>query len=184
MAFLETGLKDSFIFEPQVYEDERGYFFESFNQVYWEKELNQQFTFIQDNQAKSTKNVLRGLHFQLGPYAQAKLVRVLKGAILDVIVDLRHSSPSYGKWIGVELSEENKRQLFVPRGFAHGYSVLSDTAEVFYKCDNVYHKDSEGGLLYNDVGLNIDWQIPLDQAIISEKDMNWKPWNQEEIIFP
>ncbi|MEO7768658.1 MAG: dTDP-4-dehydrorhamnose 3,5-epimerase, partial [Ferruginibacter sp.] len=127
--------------------------------------------FVQDNQAKSSYGVIRGLHFQLAPYAQTKLIRVLSGSILDVAVDLRQGSTNYGKAYSLELSAENKKQLLVPKGFAHGYSVLSDTAEVMYKCDEFYNKQSEGGLLYNDPDLAIDWQIPADKAIVADKDL-------------
>ncbi len=169
MPFIETGIKDLKIFEPQVWGDERGYFFESFNsQTFEQAGIDAQF--VQDNQARSTYGVLRGLHYQTGEYAQAKLVRVLEGTVLDVVVDLRPESPTYGKHVGVELSAENKRQLFVPRGFAHGYVVLSPTAEFFYKCDNFYHKASEGGLIYNDPQLKIDWKIDLAAAQLSDKD--------------
>lgn len=169
MPFIETGIKDLKIFEPQVWGDERGYFFESFNsQTFEQAGIDAQF--VQDNQARSTYGVLRGLHYQTGEHAQAKLVRVLEGTVLDVVVDLRPESPTYGKHIGVELSAENKRQLFVPRGFAHGYVVLSPTAEFFYKCDNFYHKASEGGLIYNDPQLQIDWKIDLAAAQLSDKD--------------
>lgn len=169
MPFIETGIKDLKIFEPQVWGDERGYFFESFNSNTF-KEAGIEANFVQDNQARSTYGVLRGLHYQVGEHAQAKLVRVFEGTVLDVVVDLRPDSPTYGQHLGVELSAENKRQLFVPRGFAHGYVVLSPTAEFFYKCDNFYHKESEGGLIYNDPTLNIDWKIDLEDAKLSDKD--------------
>jgi len=169
-----TSIPDVFIFEPRVFHDDRGYFFESFNNSTFAAETGLDITFIQDNQAASVKNVLRGLHFQKPPYAQTKLVRVLQGAIWDIVVDIRKESPHFGKWVGVELSAENKRQLFVPKGFAHGYAVLSNTAEVFYKCDNLYHKESESGILFNDPALQIDWKINLQDAILSEKDKQWK----------
>lgn len=157
------------LFEPKVFEDSRGYFFESYNENTFAAE-GVYIKFVQDNQAKSSYGVIRGLHYQLDPYAQTKLIRVLSGSILDVVVDIRVGSPAYGKSYAVELSAENKKQLLVPQGFAHGYSVVSETAEVLYKCDAFYHKQSEGGLLYNDPQLNIDWKIPADKAIISEKD--------------
>ncbi len=169
-----TSIPDVFIFEPRVFNDERGYFFESFNAETFAQETGLNISFVQDNQAGSVKNVIRGLHFQKPPYEQSKLVRVLKGVIWDVVVDIREESPFFGKWIGVELSEENKKQLFVPRGFAHGYAVLTDNAEVFYKCDNRYNKESESGLLFNDRTLNIDWKTDTAAAIISEKDKLWK----------
>lgn len=165
MPFIKTPIADLLIFEPRVFEDDRGYFFEAFNaQTFAEAGIKRPF--VQDNQARSTYGVLRGLHYQVGEQAQAKLVRVLEGKVLDVVVDLRPDSPTYGKHYGVELSAENKRQLYVPRGFAHGYVVLSETAEFFYKCDNFYHKASEGGIRYDDPQLNIDWQIDLAQAIL------------------
>jgi dTDP-4-dehydrorhamnose 3,5-epimerase len=170
MPFTSTALPGLLIFEPRVFEDSRGYFFESYNQNIF-KEAGVNIDFVQDNQAKSSYGVLRGLHFQKAPYAQTKLIRVLSGAILDVVVDARLGSPTYGQVYALELSAENKKQLLVPKGFAHGYSVLSETAEVMYKCDNFYHKESEGGIMYNDSQLNIDWQIPADKAIVSEKDL-------------
>lgn len=171
MNVTETKLKDCLILEPRVFEDERGYFFESFNLKTFEEITGQQGTFVQDNQSFSTYGVVRGLHLQTGAYAQAKLVRVLEGRILDIAVDLRKTSGTYGQWIAVELSGENRKQLYVPRGFAHGFSVLSAQASVMYKCDNLYHKASEAGIIYNDPDLNIDWQIPADEMIISGKDL-------------
>lgn len=170
MPFIETGIPDLLIYEPRVHGDSRGYFFESYNANTFRDE-GVDIVFVQDNQARSTYGVLRGLHFQLEPHAQTKLIRALEGTILDVVVDLRAGSPAYGKVYTIELSAENKRQLLVPKGFAHGYSVLSPTAEVMYKCDNFYHKASEGGLIYNDPALQIDWGIPLTEAIVSEKDL-------------
>lgn len=169
MAFIDTSFPDLVIFEPKVWGDARGYFYESYNQNNF-TEAGIDAHFVQDNQARSSYGVLRGLHYQQGEHAQAKLVRVLEGVVLDVVVDLRQGSPTYGQYFSIILSAENKRQLFVPRGFAHGYVVLSETAEFFYKCDNFYHKASEGGIAYNDPNLAIDWQIPMDQAILSEKD--------------
>ncbi len=171
MNVIETPLKDLLIIEPRVFNDDRGYFFESYNEQAFEKATGFKNKFVQDNQARSTINVLRGLHYQNAPNPQTKLIRVLEGAIWDVVVDIRKDSPTFGQWYGVELSDENKRQFLVPRGFAHGYSVLTDTAEVFYKCDNFYSKADEGGVLYNDPSLNIDWKIDLKDAIISEKDL-------------
>jgi dTDP-4-dehydrorhamnose 3,5-epimerase len=170
MPFIKTAIPGLLIFEPAVFEDSRGYFFESYNEnIFLAEGIN--IHFVQDNQAKSSYGVIRGLHFQLAPYAQTKLIRTLSGAILDVVVDIRLGSPAYGEVYAIELSAENKKQLLVPKGFAHGYSVISETAEVMYKCDAFYNKQSEGGLLYNDPKLNIDWQIPLDKAIVSEKDL-------------
>lgn len=171
MNVIQTPIQDLLIIEPRVFNDDRGYFFESYNAQAFEKTIGYKHIFVQDNQARSSKNVLRGLHYQNAPNAQTKLVRVLEGAIWDVVVDIRKNSPTFGQWYGVELSSENKRQFLVPHGFAHGYSVLTDTAEVFYKCDNFYSKADEGGVFYNDPSLNIDWKIDLKAAIISEKDL-------------
>lgn len=170
MIVTKTELNDCFIIEPRVFGDERGYFFESYNKANFEKNTGLTPQFIQDNEAYSTKGALRGLHFQKGEYAQAKLVRVTQGKVLDVAVDLRPESSTFKKFIAIELSSENKKQLFVPRGFAHGYIVLSDTAVFNYKCDNIYHKASEGGIIYNDTTLNIDWILNEEAFIISEKD--------------
>ncbi|MBL7782554.1 MAG: dTDP-4-dehydrorhamnose 3,5-epimerase [Saprospiraceae bacterium] len=170
MPFLPTPIPDLLIFEPKVWPDERGYFYESYNRKTWE-DAGLQVDFVQDNQARSTRGVLRGLHFQTGEMAQAKLVRVVEGEVLDVAVDLRPESASYGQWFSILLSAENKRQLFVPRGFAHGYVVLSETAEFVYKCDNYYSKAHEGGVRFDDPTLNIDWKIDLSEVLVSEKDL-------------
>jgi dTDP-4-dehydrorhamnose 3,5-epimerase len=170
MPFIKTGFPDLLIFEPVVFEDSRGYFFESYNEKVFSSE-GAEIKFVQDNQARSTYGVIRGLHFQLAPHAQTKLIRTLSGSILDVAVDIRQGSPTYGKAYTIVLTAENKKQLLVPKGFAHGYSVLSETAEVLYKCDAFYHKQSEGGLLYNDSKLAIDWQIPGGMAIVAGKDL-------------
>ena len=170
MNFIATKLEGCFIIEPKIITDERGYFMESFNENTFQKGVNQQVYFVQDNQSYSSKAVLRGLHYQTGDHAQAKLVRVLQGEVLDVAVDIRPNSPTFGQYESVLLSGENQRQFFVPRGFAHGFLVLSDTATFFYKCDNFYNKESEGGIIYNDTSINIDWQFPLENLIISEKD--------------
>ena len=170
MAFIETGIPGLMIFEPKVFEDHRGYFFEAYS----EKTFSQsgvQLNFVQDNQSKSSFGVIRGLHYQLDPHGQTKLVRVLEGSILDVAVDLREGSPTYGKHFSVELTAENKKQLLVPVGFAHGFSVLSETAVVMYKCDAFYHKESEAGIIFNDPALHIDWKIPAGKEIVSEKDI-------------
>ncbi|MBO0330922.1 dTDP-4-dehydrorhamnose 3,5-epimerase [[Muricauda] lutisoli] len=172
MKVTETKLKGCFILEPKVFEDDRGYFFESFNHKTFCEAIGQEVDFVQDNQSYSTKGVLRGLHFQHGEHAQAKLVRVLEGRVLDVAVDLRKGSPSYGEHVSVELTADNKKQLFIPRGFAHGFVVLSETAHFFYKCDNYYNKESEGGIKYNDTHLNIDWKISPEDMLVSEKDKN------------
>ena len=171
MPFIDTPIEGLKVFLPNVFEDERGYFFEAFNQNIFEQG-GIIANFVQDNQARSTFGVLRGLHYQVEPYAQAKLVRVLQGEVLDIAVDIREGSPTYGESYSLVLSAENKRQLFIPRGFAHGYVVLSETAEFFYKCDNYYSKEHEGGIRYNDPTLNIDWEIPFKDAILSEKDQN------------
>ncbi|MES2848692.1 MAG: dTDP-4-dehydrorhamnose 3,5-epimerase [Bacteroidota bacterium] len=170
MPFTKTNIPDLLIFEPRVFEDPRGYFFESYNANTFSAD-GIDIKFVQDNQAKSSYGVIRGLHYQLAPYAQTKLIRVLSGAILDVAVDIRKGSPTYGGVFTIELTAENKKQLLVPKGFAHGYSVISETAEVMYKCDEFYNKQSEGGILYNDPALNIDWMIPADKALVSEKDI-------------
>ncbi len=169
MPFIKTDFPDLFIFEPKVFEDSRGYFYESYNKNIFDLS-GLHINFIQDNQAKSGYGVIRGLHYQQNPFAQIKLVRALSGTILDVVLDLRIGSPTYAKIFSIELSAENKKQLLVPKGFAHGYSVISDSAEVFYKCDAFYNKEHEGSILYNDPTLNIDWKIPADKAIISDKD--------------
>lgn len=170
MPFVQTGFPGLTIFEPVVFGDDRGYFFESFSERTW-KDIGFMPRFIQDNQARSVHGVVRGLHFQLSPHAQTKLIRALQGTILDVVVDLRDGSPTYRQVYTIELSAENKKQLLVPKGFAHGYSVLSETAEVFYKCDQFYNKSAEGGLAFNDQDLNIDWRVELSKMIVSEKDM-------------
>jgi len=170
MKVTETKLKGCFIIEPAVFKDARGYFFESFSQAKFEELTGQNGHFVQDNQSASNYGVVRGLHFQNGAHAQAKLVRVLEGKVLDVAVDIREDSETYGEWVSVELTAENNLQLYVPRGFAHGFSVLSETAIFAYKCDNIYNKHSEGGLRYNDPELNINWGIPEDKMNLSEKD--------------
>lgn len=170
MPFTTTPISDLLVFEPRVFHDDRGYFYESYNRRTWE-EAGVGIEFVQDNQARSTRGVLRGLHYQVGEAAQAKLVRVTEGEVLDVAVDLREDSPTYGQWYSIRLSAENKRQLLVPRGFAHGYVVLSETAEFQYKCDNYYSKAHEGGLRYDDPGLQVDWQFDLSQVLVAEKDL-------------
>jgi dTDP-4-dehydrorhamnose 3,5-epimerase len=169
MPFVTTNIPGLLVFEPKVFEDSRGYFFESYNAEVFEKE-GILATFVQDNQSSSSYGVIRGLHYQLAPYAQTKLLRVLYGKILDVVADIRKGSPTYGKSFSIELSAENKKQVFIPAGFAHGFSVLSEKAEILYKCDNFYNKESEGGISYNDPELGIDWKIPADKVIVSEKD--------------
>lgn len=171
MHFIKTEIEGVYIIEPRVFEDERGYLFESYSKAKFEA-AGLHYEFIQDNQSKSSYGTVRGLHFQKGEHAQAKLVRVLEGAVLDVAVDLRKGSPTYGKHVAVELSAENKRQMLIPRGFAHGFSVLSETAVFAYKCDNLYCKEAEGGLRFDDSALGIDWRIDISKALTSEKDQN------------
>lgn len=177
MEIEQTGLKDCLIIKPRVFEDARGYFFESFNQNTFEEKTGLSGRFVQDNQSYSSYGVIRGLHAQTGEFAQAKLVRVTKGEVLDVAVDVRPSSPTYGKHVAVRLSAENKLQLYIPRGFVHGFSVLSETAEFLYKCDNFFNKASETGVIYNDADLNIDWLIPEADQEVSEKDLLLKPFS-------
>ena len=169
MPFLTTDIPGLLVFEPDVFEDSRGYFFESYNENKF-REAGIDLRWVQDNQSSSLYGVIRGLHYQLPPFAQSKLIRVLRGKILDVAVDIRAGSPTYGKSYCKVLSAKNKRQLFVPKGFAHGFSVLSEKAEVLYKCDGFYDKESEAGIIYNDPELKIDWRIPIEKAIISDKD--------------
>lgn len=171
MKVRETELKDCFIIEPRVFKDERGYFFESFNKEDFERETGLKVDFIQDNESFSSKGVLRGLHFQKGENAQAKLIRVIQGEIVDVIVDLRPDSNTFLKHITINLSSDNKKQAFIPRYFAHGFIVLSETAIINYKCDNGYNKDSERGIIYNDPDLGIDWKLNQKDFILSEKDL-------------
>lgn len=169
MPFKETGFRDLKVFEPKVFADARGYFFESFNQqTFADAGINT--SFVQDNESCSNRGVVRGLHYQYPPFAQAKLVRVVRGKVLDVVLDIRKNSPTYGKSFSIELSEKNKMQLFIPHGFAHGFSVLEDNTIFQYKCDNLYSKESEGGIYCFDASLNIDWGVAADAAIISDKD--------------
>ena len=170
MKLIETPLKDCYIIEPIIFEDDRGYFYEKYNEKRFENLTGLNGHFVQDNISKSSYGVLRGLHLQKGEYAQAKLVSCLEGEVWDVAVDLRVDSPTFGQWYGVELTAENKRQFYIPRGFAHGFSVLSDIAIFTYKCDNFYNKESEGGILWNDTDLNIDWKLPTEVIQLSEKD--------------
>jgi len=178
MQATETALKGCYIIEPRVFKDDRGYFFESFNQKAFEELIGQNVHFVQDNQSFSQYGVIRGIHFQKGAHAQAKLVRVLEGEVLDVAVDLREGSPTYGQHVAVRLNAENNRQLFVPRGFGHGFSVLSERAVFAYKCDNYYHKASEGGIVYNDPTLAIDWGIPEEKIQVSEEDLLLKEFTK------
>lgn len=170
MNLKETKLEGCFIIEPKIFKDARGYFQETFNQHTFQQLTGETINFVQDNESKSSKGVLRGLHYQRGEHAQAKLVRVIKGKVLDIAVDLRKGSPTFGEHFSIELSEINKTQLFMPRGFAHGFVVLENDTIFSYKCDNFYNKASEGGIIYNDPTLNIDWLFPESEMIISEKD--------------
>jgi len=170
MPFIETALQGATIIEPKIFEDHRGYFFENYNKKTYAENSSIDTDFVQDNESFSGYGTLRGIHYQAGEHAQAKLVRVIKGRVLDIAVDLREDSPTYGQHVSVELSEENKKLFFVPRGFGHGFVVLSDTAIFSYKCDNFYNKESEGGIMYNDPTFNIDWGIDHKDMILSEKD--------------
>ena len=170
MRVKETPLKDCYIIEPTLFEDNRGYFYEKFNEKKFEELTGMNGHFVQDNISKSSYGVLRGLHLQKGKKAQAKLVSCLEGKVWDIAVDLREESPTFGKWFGVELTDENKLQFYIPRGFAHGFVVLSEIAVFSYKCDNFYCKEAEGGVIWNDENLQIDWKIPISEVILSEKD--------------
>lgn len=170
MNFIETKLKGCFIIEPKIINDERGYFMECFNEKTFQKGIDQEIHFVQDNQSFSSRGVLRGLHYQTGEYAQAKLVRVIQGEVLDIAVDIRPNSETFGQYESIVLSSENKKQFFIPRGIAHGFLVLSETANFFYKCDNFYNKKSEAGIIFNDETIDIDWQFDTEKLIISEKD--------------
>lgn len=170
MKIIKTPLDGCFVIEPTFFEDERGYFYESFNEKKFEELTNSNGHFVQDNISKSSYGVIRGIHFQKGEDAQAKLVTCIKGKVYDVAVDLRENSKTFGQWFGIELTPENRLQLYIPRGFGHGFSVLSPTAVFSYKCDNFYNNASEGGVLWSDKNLNIDWKIPLSDVILSEKD--------------
>ena len=182
MKIIETAIEDVVIIEPRLFKDERGYFFESFPQREFEEKIRK-ISFVQDNESKSSYGVLRGLHFQKPPYAQSKLVRVIKGAVLDVAVDIRKGSPTFGKHVAVELTEENHLQLFIPRGFAHGFSVLSQEVIFQYKCDNFYAPQSEGALAWDDSDLNINWRIPTNQIILSEKDKHHEKIKDASWLF-
>lgn len=182
MEVINTDIEGVVIIEPRIFNDERGYFYESFSQREFEEKVCRT-VFVQDNQSKSSYGVLRGLHFQKPPYCQSKLVRCIKGAVLDVAVDIRKGSPTFGKYVAVELTEENHRQFFVPRGFAHGFAVLSPEAVFQYKCDNFYCKESEGSVAWNDPQLAIDWRIPAGDVLLSPKDKLSKNIEDAEYLF-
>ena len=182
MEVIKTEIEGVVIIEPRIFKDDRGYFYESFSQREFEEKVCRT-TFVQDNQSKSSYGVLRGLHFQKPPYCQSKLVRCIKGAVLDVAVDIRKGSLTFGKYVAVELTEDNHRQFFVPRGFAHGFAVLSDEAVFQYKCDNFYNKESEGSVAWNDPQLAIDWRIPADKVLLSDKDRLSKNIANADYLF-
>lgn len=190
MEVIKTAIDDVVIIEPKVFKDQRGYFFESFSQREFEAKVRK-INFVQDNESMSSYGVMRGLHFQRPPYTQSKLVRCVRGKVLDVAVDIRKGSPTYGQHVAVELSEDNHRQFFVPRGFAHGFAVLTDTAVFQYKCDNFYAPQADGGISIKDESLGIDWKIPTDKAILSEKDTLHSclkdfdsPFSYDEDLYP
>ena len=182
MEVIKTEIDGVVIIEPRIFKDDRGYFYESFSQREFEEKVCRT-TFVQDNQSKSSYGVVRGLHFQKPPYSQSKLVRCIKGAVLDVAVDIRKGSPTFGKYVAVELTEDNHRQFFVPRGFAHGFAVLSEEAVFQYKCDNFYNKESEGSVAWNDPQLGIDWRIPSEKVLLSEKDKLSKSITDADYLF-
>jgi dTDP-4-dehydrorhamnose 3,5-epimerase len=190
MEVIKTDIEGLVIIEPKVFKDARGYFFESFSQREFEQKVRK-VSFVQDNESMSSYGVMRGLHFQRPPYSQSKLVRCVKGRVLDVAVDIRKGSPTYGKHVAVELTEDNHRQFFVPRGFAHGFAVLSETAVFQYKCDNFYAPEADGGISIKDESLGIDWQIPTESALLSEKDLKHlclkdfdSPFDYNENLYP
>ena len=182
MDIIKTDIGGVLILEPRMFKDERGYFYESFSQREFEENVCRT-TFVQDNQSMSVYGVVRGLHFQKPPFSQSKLVRCIKGAVLDVAVDIRKGSPTFGKYVAVELTEDNHRQFFIPRGFAHGFAVLSEEAVFQYKCDNYYNKESEGAIAWNDEQIAVDWRLPLDKVILSEKDKLSKPLSEAAYLF-
>lgn len=184
MKLVDTPIEDLFIIEPTILGDNRGYFFESFNEKIFEN-YGLKYNFVQDNESKSSFGVLRGLHYQLGPHSQAKLVRVVKGCVFDVAVDLRKGSPTYSQWFGVELNEDNKKQFLIPKGFAHGFVVLSEDAVFQYKCDEFYHPECEGGIIFNDPTINIDWKLEEKDIHLSKKDRELPLFakNEHNFIF-
>jgi dTDP-4-dehydrorhamnose 3,5-epimerase len=182
MKIIRTSIPDLLVIEPIVYKDQRGYFYEVYNEArFFEQGIKAKF--IQDNESKSNKGTIRGLHYQLDPYAQTKLVRVIEGIVYDVAVDLRAGSPTFGQWHGEILTADNKKQFYIPRGFAHGFSVLSESAVFAYKCDNLYNKEAERGICFNDETLNIDWKIAHDLALVSEKDLQQPAFSDAEYNF-
>jgi dTDP-4-dehydrorhamnose 3,5-epimerase len=183
MKVIDTEISDLFILEPKVFGDDRGYFFESYSKMTLDSLLGKGYTFVQDNESKSSYGVIRGLHYQLTPFSQTKLVRVLQGKVYDVAVDLRRDSSTFLDWVGVELSAENKKQFLIPKGFAHGFSVLSETAIFAYKCDEYYHPEAEAGIIYNDQSLNIDWKVKNEDVKISPKDMLLPKLEEARINF-
>jgi len=183
MQFTKQEIPDVIVVEPQVHGDSRGYFVETFRQDLFEAAVGHNVNFVQDNESKSSKGVLRGLHFQLAPHAQSKLVRVISGSVLDVAVDIRQGSETFGQHVAVELTAENKKQMFVPRGFAHGFIVLSESATFAYKVDNYYSPECDRGLAFDDPGLNINWQLPTDQLQLSAKDTKQPSWGQLGTCF-
>lgn len=182
MNIISTSIAGVWIIEPKIFNDPRGYFFESYNQEEFNEKIGR-IDFVQDNESFSSYGVLRGLHFQKPPFAQSKLVRVIQGKVLDVAVDIRYGSPTFGKYVSVELSGENHRQFFIPRGFAHGFCVLSETALFQYKCDNLYAPQSEGAIAWNDPDLNIDWKIPAGKVILSDKDRHHAFLKESKVVF-
>ena len=183
MNVIETRIKDLLILEPKVFGDERGYFFESYTKKVFDDLVETKYDFVQDNESKSSYGVLRGLHYQIAPYSQAKLVRVLQGRVYDVAVDIRKNSSTYGEWVGVELSSENKKQFLIPKGFAHGFCVLSETATFAYKCDEYYRPEAERGIIYNDPTLAIDWKVKDMDLLVSDKDRVLPELADAEINF-
>ncbi len=180
MQISTTFIKNLLVIEPTVFNDKRGYFFESFNKKKFEELTGLKIDFVQDNESKSKYGTLRGLHYQIQPFSQAKLVRVIKGKVLDIAVDIRENSETYGKYFSLELSDDNKKQLFIPRGFAHGFVVLSEEAIFTYKCDNYYNKEAEGGIIFNDKQLNINWKLNADEIILSDKDKQHPKFGQHK----
>jgi dTDP-4-dehydrorhamnose 3,5-epimerase len=183
MKALKTKIEGLYVLEPDIFGDERGYFFESYTKNKLDSLISEEYTFVQDNESKSSYGVLRGLHYQLAPYSQTKLVRVIQGRVYDVAVDLRSDSPTFGEWAGVELSAENKKQFLVPKGFAHGFVVLSENAVFAYKCDECYNPKAERGIIFNDPALGIDWKVSPDDLIIAEKDKKWPVIAEAEMNF-